>query len=135
MLGDVTTSDGVITIFFRHFKHSAKKGPQILRVARSLVDGTGICPLHIVQQFMLARGTCPSTFFSYPDGTPIVRHEFDIALRSLLAFTGLSSSHFKGHSFRIGAATAAALRGDSDAQIRAAGRWSSDAFKRYIRLG
>ena len=64
----------------------------------------------------------------------MVRHEFDAALRSLLIFSGLKTSHFKGHSFRIGSATAAAMRGESDAQIRAAGRWSSDAIKRYIRL-
>ncbi len=39
----------------------------------------------------------------------------------------------KGHSFRIGAATFAAERGFSDAQIRSMGRWQSDAFRKYIR--
>ena len=62
----------------------------------------------------------------------MVGHEFDAALKSLLIFSGLNTSHFKGHSFKIG--SAAAMRGESDAQIRAAGRWSSDAFERYIRL-
>ena len=60
--------------------------------------------------------------------------EFDFLLKHLLEFCGLSSQVFKGHSFRIGAATSAALRGESDAQIRAAGRWSSDAFRKYIRV-
>ncbi len=38
------------------------------------------------------------------------------------------------HSLRIGAATHAALTGMSDAMIRTAGRWSSSAYTRYVRL-
>ena len=43
------------------------------------------------------------------------------------------STRYKGHSFRIGAATFAAECGFSDAQIRLMGRWQSDAFRKYIR--
>ena len=91
-------------------------------------------PIHVLQEFLQVRGRIPSTLFSFSDGRPMVRREFDLALKSLLNFCGLDSTQFKGHSFRIGAASAAAIRGESDAQIRAAARWSSDAFKRYIRL-
>ena len=133
-LGDVVIVEDVLTVHFRHFKHSAKQGPQTLRVKRTLIDGTNIDPFNILQEFLIARGHVQAPLCSRPDGTPMVRHEFDAALKSLLIFSGLNTSHFKGHSFRIGSATAAAMRGESDAQIRAAGRWSSDAFKRYIRL-
>ena len=75
-----------------------------------------------------------ASLFAYPDGSPMLRSEFDVSLKRLLGFCGYQTSAFKGHSFRIGAATAAALRGESDAQIRAAGRWTSDAFKKYIRI-
>ena len=61
----------------------------------------------------------------------MLRRQFDAWLKQLLTFCDLDTNQFKGHSFRIGAASAAALRGDSDAKIRAAGRWSSDAFKKY----
>ena len=46
---------------------------------------------------------------------------------------GLNPTQYKGHSFRIGAATLAAESGLSDAQIRLLGRWKSDSFRKYIR--
>ena len=44
-----------------------------------------------------------------------LHRELDAALRQLLTFCGLKMSVFKG--FRIGAASAAAFRGESDAQV------------------
>jgi RES domain-containing protein len=38
-----------------------------------------------------------------------------------------------GHSFRIGAASFAAEKSLSDAQVRFMGRWNSNAFRKYIR--
>ena len=38
------------------------------------------------------------------------------------------------HSFRIGGASAAAAAGISDSQIQILGRWSSDAYRRYIHV-
>ena len=38
------------------------------------------------------------------------------------------------HSFRIGGASAAASAGVSDSVIQILGRWSSDTYRRYLRL-
>ena len=38
------------------------------------------------------------------------------------------------HSYRIGGACMLKMRGKTDAEIMAWGRWSSDAYRRYIRL-
>ena len=43
------------------------------------------------------------------------------------------TAHFRSHSFRIGAATWLASKGVLDEAIKHMGRWSSNAFKRYIR--
>ena len=48
---------------------------------------------------------------------------------------GFPAALFGTHSLRIGGATQMALSGYSAAQIQAAGRWSSDCYLVYIRLG
>ena len=133
-MGDVTISRNIISIIFRHFKHSNKHGPQVLNVSGNRIPRTEIYPEIFIQQYLDIRPPGGSTLFSLQDGSPMLRRTFDVSLKQLLGFCALDSNSFKGHSFRIGAATAAALRGESDAMIRAAGRWSSDAFRRYIRL-
>ena len=133
-VGDVTLTGDLINVSFRRFKHSARHGPQSLQVRGECLEGSLIHPAAFLREFIQARGPVQGILFGYPDGSPMLRGEFDVSLKRLLSFCGYKSSAFKGHSFRIGAATAAALRGESDAQIRAAGRWSSDAFSKYIRI-
>ena len=54
-------------------------------------------------------------------------------LKSAIKFVGLDPLLFKGHSFRIGAATYAAFLGYSEQLIKKLGRWNSDVFHRYIQ--
>ena len=54
-------------------------------------------------------------------------------MRNALQAIGLPYQNFAGHSFRIGAATAAARAGVEDSKIQAMGRWSSGAFLAYIK--
>ena len=91
-------------------------------------------PRFFSARFPAGQGQCAGFSVHTPDGSPMLRSEFDVSLKRLLGFCGYQTSAFKGHSFRIGVATAAALRGGSDAQIRAAGRGTSEAFKKYIRI-
>ena len=65
--------------------------------------------------------------------SPVTVSQFNAVLHRCLIFCGLDTGRNKGHSFRIGAACYAADKGFSDAQIRALGRWKSDAFKFDIR--
>ena len=107
---DITVTADTVIILFRHFKHSDKHGPQTITIRGRNIENTDIQPIQVISQFMQARGTVAGTLFSFPDGNPLLRRDFDGALESLLAFCGFDSSHFKGHSLRIGAATVAALR-------------------------
>ena len=64
---------------------------------------------------------------------PMLRDTFIQQLRSLLLRIGLNDANYAGHSFRMGAATAAAAAGVEDHVIKDLGRWSSDCYSRYIR--
>jgi hypothetical protein len=61
------------------------------------------------------------------DGTIPKRSWFLNRLRTFLP------PQLAGHSLRAGGATALAIAGTRHELIKAAGRWSSDAFERYIR--
>ena len=133
-MGDILLSGDLVSISFRRFKHSARHGSQSLQVRGDCIPGSPIYLGAFLREFLSIRGNLQSPFFANADGSPMLRSEFDVSLKRLLSFCGYQTTSFKGHSFCIGAATAAALRGESDAQIRAAGRWSSDAFRKYIRI-
>lgn len=66
--------------------------------------------------------------FTFMNGTPVSRKYFSDQLCLSLNWCGLDSKQYKGHSFRIGAATTAFTKGISEQKIKAMGRWSSDAF-------
>ena len=132
--GDVPVGRDTISIIFRSFKHSNRQGPQLVSVSLGEITGSTLHAGRALQEFLAIRPSSAGVLFLLHDGSPMLRRQFDAWLKQLLTFCDLDTNQFKGHSFRIGAASAAALRGDSDAKIRAAGRWSSDAFKKYIRL-
>ena len=54
-------------------------------------------------------------------------------MKTLITRLGKDQTVFNGHSFRIGAATAAAAARVEDHLIQTLGRWSSNCYSRYIR--
>ena len=64
---------------------------------------------------------------------PLTRKVIISALDTLTKRCGFQGK-FSGHSFRKGGATSLALAGCPDSFIRVMGRWSSDAYLRYIKL-
>ena len=86
-----------------------------------------------MREFVSRRGTAEGAFFRFADGTPLTKPHFVELVREALTRAGVPVSAYSGHSFRIGAATAAAQAGIPDSMIQALGRWSSPAFLSYIR--
>ena len=122
----------MIKITITNFKHNTDHSPFDILIARE--DHLPLCPVQAMVEFCKLRGAHAGPLFCHSDSSPITVGQFNAELKSCLHFCGLDTSRYKGHSFRIGAACHAADRGFSDAQIRALGRWKSDAFKLYIRL-
>ncbi|XP_065174524.1 uncharacterized protein LOC135804559 [Sycon ciliatum] len=105
-----------------HIKQS--KTDQFVR-AMQIVGSTTSQPCPVAA--LLAYFTvCPSdatdALFRYRPGRPLTRQALTEELRQLLPLTGTPNSRdYAGHSFRIGAATTAAMAGTPDWLIRAMG--------------
>lgn len=100
-----------------------------------LVRSSGdLCPVSALMAYLVVRGDQPGPLFNFRDGRTLSKPRFSTNVRAALATLGLNSSHYAGHSFRIGAATTAAEKGVEDSVIKAMGRWSSSAFLTYIRM-
>lgn len=97
-------------------------------------NSSSYCPALALKEYLKLRQTSTGPLFGYMDGTSVSRTYFSSQLKLSLNWAGLDSSRYKGHSFRIGAASAAAQQGVSEEKIKLMGRWSSDAFKKYIRI-
>ena len=92
-----------------------------------------LCPVAAVTSYMASRGPKPGPFFQLGSGRTLTKLGFVSELRRALLACGIDQAAYSGHSFRIGAATAAAEAGLQDSTIQMLGRWSSAAFLSYIR--
>ena len=131
---DVTVDNAQApTIVWTHLRHS--KCDQFGKGVDIYVGkiGSPRCPVVAVVAYMAARGPGPSPFFIDHEKKPLTKPRFISELRTALSAVGLEQASFAGHSFRIGAATAASRAGLSDSIIQILGRWSSAAFLSYIR--
>ena len=130
--GDVAISDddAMLRVFLKRSKTDQYgRGVEIF-VGRT---GDNLCPVEAVRVYASRRGTSAGAFFCFSGGAPLSKSRFVAMVRSALARAGVPVSDYSGHSFRIGAATAAAEAGIPDSTIQALGRWTSSAFLRYIR--
>ena len=130
LMQQIQVSPDMLTISFSSFKHS---NGEVFQLRVRSTARSDICAVRAVQQYLLLRGLKHGPLFLDRAGNAVMRSDFDRVLRKAVIFNRIDPAHFKGHSFRIGAATAAAEAGIPDSQIREMGRWKSDAFKKYIR--
>ena len=92
-----------------------------------------LCPIAAVMPYMAVRGSAQGPFFRFSSGQPLTKSRFVALIRQALQAIGLPYQDFAGHSFRIGAATAATKAGLEDSAIRTLGRWNSSAYLAYIQ--
>ena len=95
-----------------------------------------LCPVKAFERWTsvssAARGL---PLFRNKFGTPITGAKMNKWLRSRLeGHVNYSEGKFTSHSFRIGLATTLGTLGFSEADIKEAGRWSSNAYQLYMKL-
>lgn len=91
-----------------------------------------LCAIRAVVSYLSVPGDSPGPFLLFQSGQPLSRQLLTSWLRQIVASAGLPGN-FSSHSFRIGAATVAARQGIPDHLIQALGRWTSNAYRLYIR--
>ena len=105
-------------LIFADYKHNYNQRPFTMVINQQ----TSACPLQLLSTYLNQRGCSPGPVFMTVEGVAVPRKFFTANLVACLKYCDLSPSHYKTHSFRIGAASFAAENGLSDAQIRLLGR-------------
>ena len=129
-----TSSGGVVNLNIRFSKTDRYGRGCVISIPAVSAGEFSLCPVHATSQFL---NVCPqhfSHFLSHFDGSPVTRSQFTAVLRRALRFVGIYDTRYTSHSFRIGAATAAAMAGIPDDEIQRMGRWQSGVYRRYIRV-
>ncbi|CAB3988529.1 Retrovirus-related Pol poly from transposon 412 [Paramuricea clavata] len=118
---------------YRLFLKSSKTDP-FHKGCTVLIGPSGhqICPVAALSRYLAIRGSFPGPLFLCVTGAPLSPSLVNAWLRFILKAAGVPGN-YSSDSFRIGAATSAALAGVPDHVIKILGRWSSDCYLRYIR--
>ena len=94
-----------------------------------------ICPGLAMSQYITNfRPAVEGPLFVHVDGTPLTSFQFSSVFRKAVSAAGLSVHGKTTHSLRIGACSMASVRGIPDHEIKQYGRWTSRAYKSYIRI-
>lgn len=118
------------TIVLEHFKHSRGKAAKIV-LNRS--DANSLCPVRTLFKYIRTLTKQKGPLFRFQSGCPVTSSFFRRMLKSCVEECQLDPSKYTTHSFRIGGATLAYDRHFSEAQIQQLGRWSSQAYTKYLR--
>ena len=128
--GNISISDDsrMLRVFLKH-----SKTDQYGRGVEIFIGRTGdlLCPVEAVSTYVSCQGSIAGLFFRSEDGVLLMKAQFVGIVRSALVRASVSVLGYSVHSFRIGAATAAAEAGIPDSTIQALGHWLSSAFLSY----
>ena len=111
-------------VILRQFKHS--RFPHTVEMQGD-ADPTQ-CLVTALKAFIALRGRAPGPLFITLAGHPYSANTARVDFQTVLTFCRLDTGSYNSVSFRIGAASNAAARGFSDAQIRLLGRWRSTHY-------
>ena len=127
----VLAKDSIVVYMDSSKCHSNTLPPQIVNI---LAQPAPVCPVFFLRSYLAVRPPTLGPLYVNTVGQPISYAEFSFMLVKICKFLGLPAAQIKPHSFRIGGATNMHIHKATKTQIQTAGRWSSDCFKKYIRL-
>ena len=94
-----------------------------------------LCPVLALQHYLEVNKTGQGPLFQFLGGRPVTHAFVSKNLSKILYFIGLDTRTYKGHSFRIGAATHAAnLKGYQNPTLNNLAGGILMQLQRYIRI-
>ena len=91
--------------------------------------GNRLCPVKAALKYIRHHPTGTGPLFTFSNGTFLTRQRWSELVQSIISDVNINT-----HSFRIGDASAAAAASIQESTIQILGRWSSEAYKLYLRL-
>jgi len=128
---DNSSNPSIVSLLIKQSKTNQERRGVKVYIGKT---GNGLCPVAALLAYLSRRGDKPGSLFQWENGLPLTKSKFVTFVRTALEKAGLPAKDFAGHSFRIGAATTAAMSGLEDSTIQTLGRWKSTAFKLYMGL-
>lgn len=119
-----------VVVWFQSYKFSGGRCPTVFIPACN----SDLCPVRALQAYIRIRGSHQGYLFEESVGVPCSISQFRADLACVVSRAGFKDSGITPHSFRVGAATFAAALGIPADAIQRMGRWSSNAFLRYIKF-
>ena len=86
------------------------------------IPRTDLCLVMAILIHLADRGSGPGSLLRFSDGCSMTRGRFVMQMRDALDTAGVDKAKYCGHSFRLGGATTAAVRGIEDSIIKTLGR-------------
>ena len=116
-------------IVFVNIKSSKTDPFKVGVLVRIGAIGNDICPVHSLRLFLQHCQHNSGPLYTFTNGQYLTRSYLSQLIQQIWPNSNLNT-----HSFRIGGASSAAAAGISDSTIQILGRWSSNAYHRYIRV-
>ena len=128
---DNHTDPTMIAVTLRYSKTDQFGAGTTVHLGRT---ATSICPVSALFNYLAVRPPGEGHLFITQEGTPLTKALFMQRVKAALSQAGMDTSWYKGHSFRIGAATTAAAVGMNEGLIKTLGQWNSSAYQTYIQM-
>lgn len=125
--------NGKVDCFLIHmtsYKHHYNDG-SVLKMSRAKYPE--FCPVQALLNYIKISPGSTGNLFKNVLGSEITRNDLVKVIKQSLELLRIEPSLFNSHSLRIGRTTDLALAGVSVEKIKMVGRWSSNAYLKYIR--
>lgn len=123
MVPGILSHSNLILLIFKHNNNSNQHPFSIVMHRQS-----PFCHVQLLLDYFILCGSLPGPLFANPDNSPVSRTFFANILCLPCKSCGLRPMRYKSHSFRIVAASFAADRGMSDAQVKALRKRKTNDF-------